>query len=369
MSSTTTAQGGADLGYGEVVEEVRANVRALLADRAPANATLARTESEQTTDLALWRALGGELGVTGLPVPEELGGAGASWRETAVVLEELGRAVAPVPFFGSCVLATAALLALGERKILPQLASGEAIGSLAVPFATAPDAAFPTDVRVSDGLLSGTVRHVADALAADVLLVPAVAGDGTAELYAVTGALVEPMVSLDMTRQLAVVTLEEVEGILLASGAEATAAVGGALETGAALLASEQLGVAEWALTTTLAYAKERHQFGRPIGSFQAVKHRLADLWVLVTQLRAVARAGADAATRDAERALYAALAQAFASGGAVTAAEEAVQLHGGIGFTWEHPAHLYLKRAKSASLALGTADRHRARIASLTNL
>ncbi|WP_042417181.1 acyl-CoA dehydrogenase family protein [Streptacidiphilus anmyonensis] len=375
MNATTTTdqgstdQGGADLGYSEVEEELRANVRALLADRAPANATLARTEAEQTTDTALWRALAGELGVTGLPVPEELGGAGASWRETAVVLEELGRAVAPVPFFGSCVLATAALLALGERKILPQLASGEAVGTLAVPFAVAPGGAFPADVRVSGGLLSGTVRHVADALAADVLLVPAVAADGTAELYAVTGAAVEPMVSLDMTRQLAVVTLEEVEGILLASGADAATALDAALETGAALLASEQLGVAEWALTTTVAYAKERHQFGRPIGGFQAVKHRLADLWVLVTQLRAVARAGADAVDRDAERALYAALAQAFASGAAVTAAEEAVQLHGGIGFTWEHPAHLYLKRAKSASLALGAADRHRARIASLTHL
>ncbi|RAG86640.1 acyl-CoA dehydrogenase [Streptacidiphilus pinicola] len=361
--------GDTDLGYSEVEEELRANVRALLADRAPAQATLARTETEQTTDLALWRALAGELGVTGLPVPEELGGAGASWREVAVVLEELGRAVAPVPYFGSCVLATAALLTIGERKILPQLASGEAIGTLAVPFAKPPAGAFPTDVRVSGGLLSGTVRHVADALAADVLLVPAVAEDGTPELYAVTGAYVEPMVSLDMTRQLAVVTLEEVEGVLLASGSNAAAAVGAALEWGAALLASEQLGVAEWALTTTVAYAKERHQFGRPIGSFQAVKHRLADLWVLVTQLRAVARAGAGAVTRGVDVPLCSALAQAFASGAAVTAAEEAVQLHGGIGFTWEHPAHLYLKRAKSASLALGTADRHRARIAELVDL
>ena len=359
----------ASLGYSEVEEELRANVRALLADRAPADVTLARTETEQTTDLALWRALANELGVTGLPVPEELGGAGASWRETAVVLEELGRAVAPVPYFGSCVLATAALLAIGERKILPQLASGEAIGTLAVPFATAPAGAFPSDVQVSGGLLSGTVRHVADALAADVLLVPAVAEDGRPELYAVTGAVVEPTVSLDMTRQLAVVTLDEVEGILLASGSDAAAAVGAALEWGGALLASEQLGVAEWALTTTVAYAKERHQFGRPIGSFQAVKHRLADLWVLVTQLRAVARAGADAVARGVDVPLTSALAQAFASGAAVTAAEEAVQLHGGIGFTWEHPAHLYLKRAKSASIALGTADRHRARIAELTNL
>ncbi|MEZ0066255.1 alkylation response protein AidB-like acyl-CoA dehydrogenase [Streptacidiphilus sp. MAP12-20] len=375
MTTTTAFHSGAaesaDLGYTEVEEELRANVRALLAARAPINAVLARTELAQTTDTELWRALADELGVTGLAVPEELGGAGASWRETAVVLEELGRAVAPVPYFGSCVLATAALLALGEREQLPRLASGTAIGSLAVSFATAPGAPFPGTVHASDdGLLTGSVRHVADALAADVLLVPAVGEDGEPRLYAVQQADVEPMVSLDMARQLAVVTLDVAPGRLLASGEEARHALDAALTTGAALLASEQLGVAEWALTTTVAYAKERHQFGRPIGSFQAVKHRLADLWVLVAQLRAVARSGADAAARgSADLPLTAALAQAFASGAAVTATEEAVQLHGGIGFTWEHPAHLYLKRAKSASLALGTPDRHRARLATLVDL
>ncbi|MFC1418946.1 acyl-CoA dehydrogenase family protein [Streptacidiphilus cavernicola] len=359
-----------DLGYSEVEQELRANVRALLAARAPQSATLARTESAQPVDTALWRALSVELGVTGLAVPEKSGGAGASWRETAVVLEELGRAAAPVPYLGSAVLATAALLAADETVLLPTVASGEHVAALAVPFAAAPGTAFPDTVRVdADGLLHGTVRLVADATTADVLLVPAVGAGGPA-LYAVGDFTAVPVVSLDMTRPLADLALDGASGRLVAEGDAALRAVDAALTAGAALLASEQLGVAEWALETTLAYVKQRHQFGRPVGSFQAVKHRLADLWVAVAQLRAVARNAADAlATGSAELPVAAALAQAFASQVAVTAAEEAVQLHGGIGFTWEHPAHLYLKRAKSGSIALGTADRHRARLAALVDL
>ena len=360
----------ADLQYSDVEQELRGNVRALLAVRAPQAATLARTESEQPVDTALWRALADELGVTGLAVPEKSGGAGASWRETAVVLEELGRAAAAVPYLGSAVLATAALLAVDEAVLLPRVASGEQVAALAVPFATAPGAAFPDAVRAeSAGLLGGTVRLVADARTADVLVVPALSPDGPA-LYAVERFTAVPVTSLDMTRPLADLVLDAAPGRLLAEGDAAVRALDAALTAGAALLASEQLGVAEWALETTLAHVKERHQFGRPIGSFQAVKHRLADLWVTVAQLRAVARNAADAlATGSADVPVAAALAQAFASQVVVTAAEEAVQLHGGIGFTWEHPAHLYLKRAKSSSIALGGADRHRGRLAVLVDL
>jgi alkylation response protein AidB-like acyl-CoA dehydrogenase len=141
-----------------------------------------------------------------------------------------------------------------------------------------------------------------------------------------------------------------------------------ALTTGAALLASEQVGLAQWCLDTTVGYLKNRYQFGRQVGSFQALKHRLADLWTRVAQARAVARyAAASIGTDDA--AVAAALAQAYCAETAVLAAEECVQLHGGIGFTWEHPAHLYLKRAKSSAIALGTPDRHRAVLANLVNL
>jgi alkylation response protein AidB-like acyl-CoA dehydrogenase len=143
-----------------------------------------------------------------------------------------------------------------------------------------------------------------------------------------------------------------------------------ALQTGAALLASEQLGLARWCFDTTLAYAKQRKQFGRAIGSYQAVKHRLADLWFEVGAATAVARYAADTCAHgDEDAAAAAAIAQAYCGGVAVHAAEECIQLHGGIGMTWEYPAHLYLKRAKSDQLALGTAYRHRARLAQLVGL
>ena len=151
---------------------------------------------------------------------------------------------------------------------------------------------------------------------------------------------------------------------------DAVTAVDAGLTAGAALLASEQLGVAEWCLDTTVAYLKERHQFARPIGSFQALKHRLADVWVDLTQVRAVARyAAACAADGDPDLPVAASLAQAFCSPAVVHAAEECVQLHGGIGFTWEHPAHLYLKRAKADAIGFGPADRHRAALAALVDL
>jgi alkylation response protein AidB-like acyl-CoA dehydrogenase len=150
----------------------------------------------------------------------------------------------------------------------------------------------------------------------------------------------------------------------------AGAAVAAALETATALLASEQLGVAQWCFDTTLAYVKQRKQFGRAIGSYQAIKHRLADLWQEVNSSVAAARYAADTcARRDDDATIGAAVAQAYCSGVAVHAAEECIQLHGGIGMTWEYPAHLYLKRAKSDQLAFGTAYRHRARLADLVDL
>ncbi|MFF8017849.1 acyl-CoA dehydrogenase family protein [Streptomyces sp. NPDC007929] len=360
-----------DLLYSDVEDDLRTQVRALLADHCPPAALLAAVEGEDLHDTALWQALARKLGVAGLSVPEELGGAGASWNETALVLEELGRAAAPVPYLGSSVLATAALLAVGDTRLLPEVAAGRRIACLAVPFASWPGGVFPDTIRTGPGTVSG----VADALAADVLLVPSTGPDGPA-LHAVdlsgTGSTVtrQAVTSLDLTRPLADIVLRSAPALPLAQGADAERALRQALVAGAALLSSEQLGVAEWCLSTTVAYTKERHQFARPIGSFQAVKHRLADLWVLVTLARAVARnAAAALSANTATAATEAALAQAFVSDAAVKVAEEALQLHGGIGFTWEHPVHLYLKRAKSTALALGTADRHRFALGGLAGL
>ncbi|WP_327007376.1 acyl-CoA/acyl-ACP dehydrogenase [Dactylosporangium sp. NBC_01737] len=347
-----------DLLYSDVEEELRASVRSLLAARAGFEAVLARIESPEPVDLKLWRALAVDLGVAGLPVPEAEGGAGASWRETAVVMEELGRSVAPVPFLGSSVLAVAALLGTGD-PLLDAVAAGSRVATLAVPLSAS---AAVVSVTADGDRLDGTVTSVVDAGFAEVLLVPTAAG-----LYAVEAADAErvPVVSFDLTRPLTDVTLRGVTGRLVS--ADATAPVERALRAGAALLASEQLGVAEWCLTTTVDYVKTRRQFARQVGSYQAIKHRLADLWVSVTQARAVARYAADClATGDADLPVAAALAQAFCSPVAVKAAEECVQLHGGIGFTWEHPAHLYLKRARSNAVTFGSASAHRAALADL---
>ncbi|WP_228979301.1 acyl-CoA dehydrogenase family protein [Streptomyces sp. DH12] len=348
-----------DLLYSETETDLRAAVRALVADRA-APADLPGRVEDGGMDPALWKALAADMGTAGLLVPEELGGQGASHREAAVVLEELGRAVTPVPYLTSAVVATEALLAAGTgtaADLLGDLAAGRRVAVLAVPLSAGPD-----HVPAADG----TVGGVADAVHADVLLV--VRPDG---LYAVDAAdaSVVPRTPLDLTRPLATVTAEA-GGTRLADAAAARRAVRRGLLAGAGLLASEQLGVAEWCLEETVRYTRERHQFNRPVGSFQALKHRMAQLWLEVVGARAAARNAADAlAAGSPEAPLAVAVAQAYCSRVAVHAAEECVQLHGGIGMTWEHPAHLYLKRAKADQTALGSAGRHKEELARLADL
>ena len=393
MTATDSARPAArripDLRYQEAEDDLRGAVRDLLDDRCPWPSVLARTETNEPNDAALWRSLAAELGCAGLLIPESHGGAGATYREAAVVAEETGRAVAPVPYLGSAVVATAALLGFGD-DLLAGLAGGQVTAALAVEFARMPPPAVPgaagsglaTGVRVvgaaqpgdssGQARLTGAVSGVADVLLADVLLVPA---DGVPfGLYAVDagapGAGRAAVVSLDPTRPLCDLTFESVPARTVATGAAAAQAVASALAAGAAVLASEQLGVGQRCLDMTVAYVKERRQFARPVGSFQALKHRLADVWVQLAQARSAARyAAACLAEGDPDTPVAIALAKAACGDAAVHAAQECVQLHGGIGFTWEHPAHLLLKRAKSGSLAFGTPDRHRAVLAGLVDL
>jgi alkylation response protein AidB-like acyl-CoA dehydrogenase len=380
-NEAATSTGLPGLLYGDTENELRAAVRALLADRAAPAAVIARTETPETYDTGLWRALAADLGCAGLLIAESHGGAGATYREAAVVAEEVGRAAGPVPYLGSAIVATTAAISAGDDELLASLAPGTTTAALAVPFPAAPGALPPVTVRVGgprDGdtagtnRLSGTVTAVIDAIPAGLLLVPA---DGVPfGLYAVSaadpGVTVTPVVSLDMTRQLCDLTLDNAIGRQIAVGQAAERAVLAALAAGAAMLASEQLGLAERCVEMTVAYLKERRQFGRPVGSFQALKHRLADLWVGVTQARAAARyAAACLAAGDPDAPVAVALAKAACSDIAVRASQESVQLHGGIGFTWEHPAHLYLKRAKSASIGFGTPDLHRASLSWLADL
>ncbi|MEV5596490.1 acyl-CoA dehydrogenase family protein [Streptomyces sp. NPDC052496] len=365
--------------YSEPEDDLRAAVRSLLTDRGGPAAVLADLESGRTHDTGLWRALATDMGTAGLLVPEKLGGQGASAREAAVVLEELGRSVAPVPYLTSAVLAVTALLGCETDRPevaapLAALAEGRSVGVLTVPLPTAPDALPEPAVRAAaDGTLSGEVTGVADAAAADVLLVPADGPYGYA-LYAVDatadGVRVAPGVPLDLTRVPARVTLDGAAGRLLAGQDTARAAVTGALLAGAGLLASEQLGIAEWCLAETVRHTAGRTQFGRPVGSFQALKHRMAALWLDVASARAAARNAADAlATGSPDAPVAVAVAQAYCAPVAVRAAEECIQLHGGIGMTWEHPAHLFLKRAKADEIALGTPGRHRAALAQLVDI
>ncbi|MFI2370779.1 acyl-CoA dehydrogenase family protein [Streptomyces sp. NPDC018833] len=353
-----------DLLYSEAETDLRAAVRSLLTTRAdPAALVAGRAESGSPYDPGVWTALAAEVGAAGLLVPEKLGGQGAGHREAAVVLEELGRSVTPAPYLTSSVVATEVLLTLGTETdavtaLLGDLAAGRRTAVTALPLSAAADGPLPVD--------SPVVTGVADAVLADAFLVLRADGLYLLERSDVT---VEPQTALDLTRPLAAVT-PGTAGTRIADRAEGEAAVRRGLLTGAGLLASEQLGVAEWCLEETVRHTRERHQFNRPLGSFQALKHRMAQLWLEVVSARAAARAAADAlATGSPDAALTVAVAQAYCSRVAVHAAEECVQLHGGIGMTWEHPAHLYLKRAKADEIALGTPGRHQEALAALVDL
>jgi alkylation response protein AidB-like acyl-CoA dehydrogenase len=358
-----------DLLYSDTEDALRDSVRNLFADRCPPDLVARCYDSPPQQFSEVWRTLAAELGVAGLLIPESLGGAGASAREAAVVMEEIGRAIAPVPFFTSAVLATVALLGAGDTTTVAGLAQGAVTAALAVPLSITPGDPV-AGVNIGAEGLTGQVSSVACAGEADVLVVPVTGPDGL-ELHTVArgaaGLEVSPLLALDMTRPLADLRFS---GVASSRVGPAEAALQVALETSAALLASEQLGVAQWCFDTTLAYVKQRKQFGRAIGSYQAIKHRLADLWLEVGSATAAARFAADTRARgDEDAGTAAAVAQAYCSDVAVHAAEECVQLHGGIGMTWEYPAQLYLKRAKSDQLALGTAYRHRARLAELVDL
>ncbi|MFC7503080.1 acyl-CoA dehydrogenase family protein [Nocardioides sp. CPCC 206347] len=360
-----------DLLPSDVEHDLRKTVRDLLAARCAPDAVTRMYDGDREVAETLWRALAVEVGLAGLLVPEDLGGVGASAVDAAAVLEELGRAAAPVPFLTSSLVATTALLACAAderaREAIAALAAGERTAALVVPLSTAPDGRLP-DVRATNGLLTGTVRSVAGVVDADLLVVPAETADGVG-LYLVepTSATVDPVVSLDMGRQVADVTLDGTPGELILADSEA--AVRSALLAGAGLLASEQVGIARWCLDETVAYLKVRKQFGRVVGGFQAIKHRLADLYAEVESASATARYAAAALAAGEDVPIAARVAAAYCSEIAVHAAEEAVQLHGGIGMTWEHPAHLYLKKAKADQIAFGTAGAHRAALAGLLDL
>jgi alkylation response protein AidB-like acyl-CoA dehydrogenase len=335
-------------------------------------------ESDPPFDPAVWGRLGAELGVLGLSVPEDDGGVGGTLVDQAVAVEVLGATLATGPLFGTVYLTIPALVAASAGPVrdgvLAELVEGRRTAAFAVPDRAGSFDPTLVTLRASgsgDALtLSGTVDRVVDGGVADDLLVAAEGADGIA-LYVVeaTASGVErtPLATLDLTRQQATIRFTDAPARLVADSGEAARVIEHALHVGSVLLAVEQVGAAQHLLDLAVEYAKSRLQFGRPIGSFQAVKHRLADVMVDIEHARSAAYHAIWALTDGSDDAtLAASIAQATASAAFVRAATDAIQTLGGIGFTWEHQAHLYFKRATTDAALLGSAEQHRSRVADL---
>jgi len=332
-------------------------VRGFFAEHATSartRAAMAATGADAGFDRALWSAFAGDLGLAGLGLPEEHGGAGLGMVEFALVAEAAGAHVAAIPLLGVAMVGRA--IAAGgsdaqKSKWLRRLAAGEVIAA----------AAWAEGLQHDGGHLTGTLSFVPHGGSADILL--AFAGDDAwlVDLKA-EGVSISSHVTMDQTRPLATITLTAAAAEPLADG---IAAVVGALAAGWICLSAEALGGAQATLDRTVAYSRERIQFGRPIGSFQAYKHRLADMVIEIEQARSAvywAACAVDEGSEEARLALHAA--KSFCADTFTMCAGNMIQLHGGIGFTWEHDAHLFFKRARSITSMLGNGDWHREEVA-----
>jgi alkylation response protein AidB-like acyl-CoA dehydrogenase len=348
--------------------ELKRSARRFLASHAPG--LRAAMESEHGHDETAWKQAC-ELGWPALVVPEAHGGAGLGWVELVAVAEETGRALACVPFFSTVCLATGALLASANEtqraEYLPRIASGEVQAALAYSGDT-------TACEYGGAfVLAGTHRYVVDAPTAELLLVaaraPGTSGDEGVAIYAVDarapGVRRAAVPTLDLTRRLGTVELIDVRVPRSARMGDARS-LRRALDRAAVALAAESLGGAERCLEMATDYAKTRVQFDRPIGSFQAIKHKLADMLVSVETARSAAYWAATVAASGDEEELptAAALAKSYCTEAFFRCAAECLQIHGGIGFTWEHDAHLFLKRARGSLSLLGSPNEDRERIA-----
>jgi alkylation response protein AidB-like acyl-CoA dehydrogenase len=358
--------------------QLRSAVRKFCADNFDEPTVRALMESEPTFDAKVWARLGGELGVLGLSVPEADGGVGGSLVDQAVAVEELGASLACGPVFGTVFLAIPALVAASSGEVRDAVLGDLVEGRRTAAFAVADRAGGfdPADVAVTaagsgaETTLSGTLERVVDGTAADDLLVAANGPDGVA-LYVVdaagAGVRRTGLVTLDLTRPQATIVLTDAPARLVAGPDEATRVIEHAVAVGSALLAVEQVGAAQHLLDLAVEYAKSRLQFGRPIGSFQAVKHRLADMLVDVEHARSTAYHAVWAlADGSDDPALAASIAQAVCSAAFARVATDTIQTLGGIGFTWEHQAHLYFKRATTDAALLGSPEQHRSRVAAM---
>jgi alkylation response protein AidB-like acyl-CoA dehydrogenase len=355
-------------------QELAATVRKLLTERSSEAAVRATMDTAEGYDRALGKLMAEQVGLHGLAIPEEYGGAGFGFAELSVVLEEMGRALLCGPFFSSVVLFANALLESGDddacRTWLPEIAAGQLIGTVAI--GEDREGWDEQSIQLAarrDGdrfVLSGRKRHVLDGALAGVIVVAARLPEGVS-LFVVDGdhgVRRTPVPTLDRTRKQATLDFDETPARLVGAPGQGWPVLCRVLEIAAVALACEQVGGAERVLEMAVDYAKTRHQFGRPIGSFQAIKHKCADMLVAVESARSAARCAAEAvATGDPGRELLAGLAKVVCSEAFSRCATDNIQIHGGIGFTWEHPAHLYYKRAKSSEVHFGSPNHHRERL------
>ncbi|MGH7919693.1 MAG: acyl-CoA dehydrogenase family protein [Candidatus Dormibacteraceae bacterium] len=360
----------------EEQEELRRTVRDFLESKSPPSEVRRLMETEEGYSRAVWEQMAGQLGLQGLTVPERWGGAGLGYEELAIVLEEMGRVLLCAPYFGTVVLGVGTLVAAGDEEAcaayLPRIAGGDLIATLALAEDEGrwEEGGVALEARHSAGewRLSGHKAYVLDGQTAQLVLVAARTTGGLSLLAVegdADGMTRTALPTLDETRKLARLELSGTPARLIGKEGEAGPVVSRVLDLAAIGLAAEQVGGTQRCLDMSVEYAKLRYQFGRPIGSFQAIKHKCADMLLELESARSAARYAAWAAVEDSpEVPVVASLAKAVCSDAFFHAAAESIQIHGGIGFTWEHDAHLYFKRATSSQLFLGDVAYHRERLA-----
>jgi alkylation response protein AidB-like acyl-CoA dehydrogenase len=358
--------------FSDEQDELRRTVRAFLEQKSPEAEVRRLMDTTEGYDPGIWKQMGQELGLQGLAIPEEFGGQGYSWVELGVVLEEMGRALLCAPFFSSAVLAANTLLQSGDdaakKELLPGIASGETKATVAFtePSGRWDEAGITLEAKGSGSsfTLSGTKMFVLDGHTADLILVAARTGKGVS-LFSVDkdakGLTRTALSTMDQTRKQAKLEFADTPAKLVGTEGAGWAVMSKVLDLAAVGLAAEQVGGAQKVLEMAVEYAKVRVQFGRPIGSFQAIKHKCADMLLEVESAKSAAYYAMWCASEmNDELPSVASLAKAYCSEAYFHATAENIQIHGGIGFTWEHPAHLYFKRAKSSELLFGDPSYHR---------
>ncbi len=365
-----------NLAFSEEQEELRRFVRQFLEEKSSESEVRAQMDTEAGYNAAVWQQMAEQLGLQGLIIPEEHGGGGFSYVELTIVLEEMGRALLCAPFFSTVVLAANTLIhsddTQAQAQLLPQIASGQSVATLAL---TEPEGRLDesgiTAEAVANGAswcISGTKTYVLDGHTADVVLVAARTAKGISLFWCsgdAEGLTRTALATMDQTRKQAKLHFDNTPVTLIGTEGAGAQVLERVLDLAAVALAAEQVGGAQMCLDMAVQYAKDRVQFGRPIGSFQAVKHMCANMLVEVESARSAAYYAARcAAELNEELPSVASIAKAYCSEAYFKVSSENVQVHGGIGFTWEHPAHLYMRRAKSSELLFGDAAYHRELVA-----